>query len=93
MRRTSLESQIEQALDFTKGCQLQEEFICDPNTGGSLGNNIFEYKKVGMLDMPSVDLELLERYAGNACYGSNGTSHSLANTHLAIMVIHNAIGK
>jgi CO/xanthine dehydrogenase Mo-binding subunit len=93
MRRTSLESQIHQVMDFTTGCQLQEEFIYDPNTGVRLSTNMFEYKKVSMLDMPRVDMDLLETRAGNACYGSNGISHSLANTHLVIMAIHNAIGK
>jgi CO/xanthine dehydrogenase Mo-binding subunit len=93
MRQTSLESQIHQVLDFTAGCQLQEEFIFDPKTGVRLSTNMFEYKKVSMLDMPRVDLELLETRVGNACYGSNGISHSLANTHLVIMAIHNAIGK
>ena len=29
LRRTSLESQIDQAMDFTAGCQLQEEFVYD----------------------------------------------------------------
>jgi CO/xanthine dehydrogenase Mo-binding subunit len=93
MRRTSLESQIDQVMDFSAGCQLKEEFIYDKKTGVKLSTNMFEYKKVGMLDMPRVDLELLETRAGNACYGSNGISHSLANTHLVIMAIHNAIGK
>ena len=93
MRRTSLEGQIDQVMDFSAGCQLQEEFIYDQKTGVKLSANMFEYKKVGMLDMPRVDLELLETRAGNACYGSNGISHSLANTHLVIMAIHNAIGK
>jgi CO/xanthine dehydrogenase Mo-binding subunit len=93
LRRTSLESQIDQAMDFTTGCQLQEEFVYDPKTGLRLSTNIFEYKKVSMLDMPKVDLELLETRAGNACYGANGISHSLTNTHLVIMAIHNATGK
>jgi CO/xanthine dehydrogenase Mo-binding subunit len=93
MRRTSLESQIDQVMDFSTGCQLQEEFIYDQKTGVKLSTNMFEYKKVSMLDMPRVDLELLETRAGNACYGANGISHSLANTHLVIMAIHNAIGK
>jgi len=92
MRRTSLESQIDQVLDFSTGCQLQEEFIFDQQTGVRLSTNMFDYKKVSMLDMPRVDLELLETRAGNACYGSNGISHSLANTHLVIMAIHNATG-
>jgi CO/xanthine dehydrogenase Mo-binding subunit len=93
MRQTSLEGQIHQAMDFTAGCQLQEEFVYDPKTGVKLSTNMFDYKKVSMLDMPRVDLELLETRAGNACYGANGISHSLANTHLVIMAIHNAIGK
>jgi CO/xanthine dehydrogenase Mo-binding subunit len=93
LRRTSLESQIDQVMDFSAGCQLQEEYIYDPKSGVKLSTNMFEYKKVTMLDMPRVDLDLLETRAGNACYGSNGISHSLANTHLVIMAIHNAIGK
>jgi CO/xanthine dehydrogenase Mo-binding subunit len=93
MRRTSLESQIDQVMDFTTGCQLKEEFIYDQKTGVRLSTNMFEYKKVSMLDMPRVDLELLETRASNACYGGSGISHSLANTHLVIMAIHNAIGK
>jgi CO/xanthine dehydrogenase Mo-binding subunit len=93
LRRTSLESQIDQVMDFTAGCQLQEEYIYDQKTGVKLSTNMFDYKKVGMLDMPRVDLELLETRGSNACYGGSGISHSLANTHLVIMAIHNAIGK
>ena len=93
MRQTSLESQIHQVMDFTTGCQLLEEFIFDQKTGVRLSTNMFEYKKVSMLDMPKVDLELLETRGSNACYGGSGISHSLANTHLVIMAIHNATGK
>lgn len=93
LRRTSLEGQIDQAMDFSAGCQLQEEFIYDPRTGVRLSTNMFDYKKVSMLDMPRVDLELLETRGSNACYGASGISHSLANTHLVIMAIHNATGK
>jgi CO/xanthine dehydrogenase Mo-binding subunit len=93
LRRTSLEGQIHQAMDFNVGCQLTEEFIYDRNTGVKLGANMLEYKKASMLDMPPVDMALLETRAGNACYGGNGISHSLTNTHLVIMAIHNATGK
>jgi CO/xanthine dehydrogenase Mo-binding subunit len=93
LRQTSLEGQIHQVMDFTVGCQLTEEFIYDGKTGVKLSANMLDYKKVSMLDMPAVDLVLLETRAGNACYGGNGISHSLANTHLVIMAIHNAIGK
>jgi len=54
---------------------------------------MFEYKKISMLDMPRVDMELLETRGSNACYGGSGISHSLANTHLVIMAIHHATGK
>jgi CO/xanthine dehydrogenase Mo-binding subunit len=93
LRLTSFEGQIHQAMDFTTGCQLTEEFIYDKNTGVKLSANMLEYKKVGMLDMPQVDLAVRETRASNACYGGSGISHSLTNTHLVIMAIQNAIGK
>jgi xanthine dehydrogenase molybdenum-binding subunit len=93
IRWTSLEGQIHQVMDFSAGCQLQEDFFYDKATGVKLNSNMFEYKKISMLDMPQVDMKLLETRAGNAAYGSNGISHSLANTHLVICAIHNAIGK
>jgi len=93
IRMTSLESQIEQVMDFSTGCQLQEDFFYDKKTGVKLNANMFDYKKVTMLDMPHVDKKFLETRAGNAAYGSNGISHSLANTHLVICAIQNAIGK
>ena len=93
LRRTSLEGQIHQAMDFNIGCQLTEEYIYDRQSGVKLSANMLEYKKASMLDMPPVDMALLETRAGNACYGGNGISHSLACTHLVIMAIHNATGK
>jgi CO/xanthine dehydrogenase Mo-binding subunit len=39
-----------------------------------------------------VEHELLETRSGNGAYGANGISHSMANTHLVITAIHNAIG-
>jgi xanthine dehydrogenase molybdenum-binding subunit len=93
LRRTSLESQIDQALFFSQGCQLFEDYFYDKTTGVKLNNNMFDYKKPGILDFSKVDKDLLETRAGNAAYGGNGISHSLANTHLAICAIQNAIGK
>ncbi|MDR0904955.1 MAG: molybdopterin-dependent oxidoreductase [Oscillospiraceae bacterium] len=93
MRPTSLESQIDQVMYFSQGCQLLEDFVYDPKTGVRLNNNMVDYKKPGILDVPLVEREFLETRAGNAAYGSNGISHSLANTHLVIIAIHNAIGK
>ena len=93
MRRTSLESQIHQVMFFSEGCQLYEDYFYDQKTGVKLNTNMFEYKKPTILDRSPVDMELLETRAGNAAYGSNGISHSLANTHLVITAIYNAIGK
>jgi carbon-monoxide dehydrogenase large subunit len=92
LRQTSMEGQIHQTMDFSTGCQTKEEFVFDPNTGVRLSTNVFDYKKVGMLDMPPVETKLLETRCSNAAYGGSGISHSLANTHLIIMAIHNAIG-
>jgi CO/xanthine dehydrogenase Mo-binding subunit len=93
IRWTSLEGQIHQVMDFSAGCQLQEDFFYDKQSGVKLNANMFDYKKITMLDMPRVAMSLLETRAGNAAYGSNGISHSLANTHLVICAIQNAIGK
>ncbi len=93
MRRTSLESQIDQVMYFSKGCQLLEDYFFDKETGVKLNANMFDYRKPTILDAPPVDLELLETRAGNAAYGANGISHSLANTHLVICAIQNAIGR
>jgi len=93
IRRTSLESQIDQVLFFSSGCQLSEDYFFDKATGLKLNANMFDYKKPTILDFAQVDKALLETRAGNAAYGANGISHSLANTHLIICAIQNAIGK
>ena len=92
MRLTSLESQVDQVMYFSQGCQLLEEYIYDERTGARLNNNMIEYKKPTTLDVPPVEREFLETRAGNAAYGASGISHSLANTHMLIIAIHNAIG-
>jgi xanthine dehydrogenase molybdenum-binding subunit len=92
MRLTSLESQIDQVMYFSQGCQLLEEYVYDGRTGVRLASNMIDYKKPTILDVPPVEREFLETRAGNATYGASGISHSLANTHLVIIAIHNAIG-
>jgi len=92
LRPTSLESQIDQVLFFSQGCQLLEDMIYDERTGVLLNNNMIDYKKPTMLDIPPIDRQFLETRAGNAAYGASGISHSLANTHMVIIAIHNAIG-
>jgi CO/xanthine dehydrogenase Mo-binding subunit len=92
IRLTSLESQIDQVMYFSQGCQLMEDFAYDDRTGVKLNNNMIDYKIPTMMDVPQVDRKFLETRSGNAAYGASGISHSLANTHLIIIAIHNATG-
>jgi CO/xanthine dehydrogenase Mo-binding subunit len=82
MRPISLESQIHQVMYFSQGCQLLEDIYYDQRTGVRLNNNMIEYKKPSVMDVPDIGCKFLETRAGNAAYGANGISHSLANTHL-----------
>ena len=93
IRRTSLESQLDQVTFFSIGSQLTEDYVFDKATGVRLNTNMIDYKKPTILEMAKVDSALMETRSGNAAYGANGISHSLANTHLIICAIQNAIGK
>jgi xanthine dehydrogenase molybdenum-binding subunit len=93
LRPTSLEGQLHQVMMFSAGTQLKEDFVFDKNTGVKLHTNMFEYKKPTILDIGPVESHLLETRVGNAAYGANGISYSLANTHAIICAIQNAIGK
>jgi CO/xanthine dehydrogenase Mo-binding subunit len=93
IRRISLESQLDQVAFFSQGCQMFEDYFYDKKTGVKLNTNMIEYKKPGILDVPKLDTSLIETRAGNGVYGANGISHSMANTHLIICAIYNAIDK
>ncbi|MCL2125136.1 MAG: molybdopterin-dependent oxidoreductase [Oscillospiraceae bacterium] len=92
IRRTSLESQIDQVVYFTQGCQLLEEYVLDPETGVKLNGNMLDYRRPTTLDVPVVDKEILELRSGDGAYGASGIAHNLANSHLIITAIHNATG-
>ena len=62
-------------------------------TGVQLSSNEWDYKKPTILDIAPTEMDLLETRAGNAAYGASGISHSMANTHIIICAIQNAIGK
>ena len=93
IRRISLEGQLDQVAFFSQGCQLLEDYYYDNNTGAKLNTNFFEYKKPGMLDVPKLAVDLVETRDGNGVYGANGISHSMANTHLIVCAIYNAIDR
>jgi xanthine dehydrogenase molybdenum-binding subunit len=92
IRRTSLESQIDQVVYFSQGAQLLEEFVVDPETGVRLNANMTDYRKPTTLDVPFVDKGILETRAGNGAYGASGIAHNLANSHIIVSAIHNATG-
>ena len=93
LRPISLEGQIQQTMMFSSGCQLSEELLWDKTSGVRLNSNMLEYKKPTILDIGPTDIDLLETRAANAVYGGSGISHSLANSHIVICAIQNAIGK
>jgi len=92
LRPTSLESQIDQVMYFSQGCQLLEDFIYDKRTGVLLNNNMVDYKKPGVLDAAPVEHLFIESRGSDGAYGASGISHSMANTHLVIIAIYNATG-
>lgn len=92
LRPTSLESQLDQVMYFSQGSQLLEDIVYDTRTGVKLNSNMIDYKKPTIMDVPLVEHALLETRSGNGAYGANGISHSMANTHLVVIAIHNAIG-
>ena len=93
IRPTSLEGQLHQVMYFSDGSNLMEDCYFDKYTGVRLNANMFDYKKPTILDIGPVMHRFLETRSGNAAYGGNGISHSLATTHLTICAIANAIGK
>lgn len=93
IRRISLESELDQVAFFSQGCQMFEDYYYDKSTGVKLNTDMIEYKKPGILDVPKLETDLVETRAGNGTYGANGIGHSMANTHMLICAIYNAIGR
>jgi CO/xanthine dehydrogenase Mo-binding subunit len=93
LRMTSFEGQLHQAMFFSHGGGLSEEFIYDKGTGVKLSTNMFEYKKPTILDLGPIDTYAVETRSGNACYGATGISHCMAAPLLPVCAVANAIGK
>jgi xanthine dehydrogenase molybdenum-binding subunit len=69
-----------------------EEYVLDAETGVKLNGNMLDYRRPTTLDVPPVSKEILELRSGDGAYGASGIAHNLANSHLIITAIHNAIG-
>jgi carbon-monoxide dehydrogenase large subunit len=93
LRRVSLEGQIHQVMMFSDGIGRSEEFVFDKQSGVRLSSNMFDYKKPTIEDIAPTQFGIIESRGGNAAYGCGGISHSMANTHMIVCAIHNAIGK
>jgi CO/xanthine dehydrogenase Mo-binding subunit len=93
LRMTSFEGQLHQAMFFSQGGGLSEEWIYDKATGVKLSTNMWEYKKPTILDLGPIDTYAVETRSGNACYGGTGISHCMAAPLLPVCAVANAIGK
>jgi len=93
LRMTSFEGQLHQAMFFSQGGGLTEEFIFDKKTGVKLSTNMFEYKKPTIMDFGPIETYAVETRSGNACYGASGISHCMAAPLLPVCAVANAIGK
>ena len=93
LRMTSFEGQLHQAMFFSHGGGLTEEFIYDKKTGVKLSTNMFEYKKPTIMDLGPIDTYAVETRSGNACYGATGISHCMAAPLLPVCAVANAIDK
>jgi len=92
LRMTSFEGQLHQAMFFSQGGGLSEEWIYDKATGVKLSTNMWEYKKPTILDLGPIETDLVETRSGNACYGASGISHCMAAPLLPVCAVANAIG-
>ncbi|NLT65916.1 MAG: xanthine dehydrogenase family protein molybdopterin-binding subunit [Acidobacteria bacterium] len=92
LRMTSFEGQLHQAMFFSQGGGLSEEWIYDKPTGVKLSTNMIEYKKPTILDFGPIDTYAVETRSGNACYGASGISHCMAAPLLPVCAVANAIG-
>ena len=92
LRMTSFEGQLHQAMFFSQGGGLSEEWIYDKATGVKLSTNMWEYKKPTIVDFGPIDTYAVETRSGNACYGASGISHCMAAPLLPVCAVANAIG-
>ncbi len=92
LRMTSFEGQLHQAMFFSQGGGLSEEWIYDKATGVKLSTNMWEYKKPTIMDFGPIDTYAVETRSGNACYGASGISHCMAAPLLPVCAVANAIG-
>jgi len=77
------------------GRARSEEVIHDPVTGVMLNGNLLNYKFATMLDIESIDTELVETGMGYGPYGLLGIGEDIATVTpgLLIPAIYNATGK
>ena len=91
---TVVEGQIEGALQQSIGFTLTEDPVLDKLTGKMLNPNFANYMVLTALDMPRIDIGLVETYESTGPFGAKGMSElPISGTTPAIAnAIYNAIG-
>jgi len=87
-------SQVQGGIEFGVGFALSEEGLYDPNTGKLLNKNFHQYKIPTALDMPQIDVFLVEAEDPYFAYSAKGAGENTnAPTPAAIRnAIYNATG-
>jgi len=68
----SVKGQLEGGIQMGIGYALTEELKLDPETGAPLNNNFLDYKLLRSLDMPEMEVILVEPVDPNSVYGVKG---------------------
>ena len=92
---TGVEGQIEGGIQQGIGHTLTEDFIIDPSTGRALNPNFVDYKMLLALDMPEIEVIILEEAPDTtAPYGAKGVGEDpiIAIGPAIANAIYNATG-
>ncbi len=88
-----VEGQVEGGVSMGVGFALQEEILFD-NQGRQLNPNLTNYIMPTSLDMPKVEVDIVDNYDPSGPFGAKGVGEpTLVPTAAAILnAIHNAVG-
>jgi xanthine dehydrogenase YagR molybdenum-binding subunit len=89
-----IESQVHGGVLMGLSYALFENRILDDHTGRMLNPNLEDYKLVGPLETPAIDVVLLENYQGNSATDAYGIAEpaNIATAPAIANAVYNAIG-
>jgi len=90
----NVEGQIEGGVVQGIGFALYEDFVVDPNTGNTITDSFANYKIPSILDIPKIEVILVEEPVPSGPFGAKGVGESgLVNIAPAIAnAIYDAVG-